>query len=379
GIWKKLAQDLNPDSEDIIWFHAASLGEFEQGRPLMEKIRADKKERQKILVTFFSPSGYEVRKNAAFIDYAYYLPLDSPNHAQRFLSLVQPKMVIFIKYEFWYYYLKTVQDLGIPLILISAVFRSQQFFFKSRGKIFLELLKNYQQIFVQNQASLNLLVAKGLENVQLAPDTRYDRVYATAQKAQDIPLAQQFKQNELLFVIGSSWEADLEVILPVLNAFPDPLKIIIAPHEIKERGLKKIEQSYQHKSIRYSQASKEDLSKYQMLIIDNIGLLASLYQYGDLAYVGGAFKEGLHNILEPATFGLPIIFGKNHRAYPEARALIDLGTAFSIQDQDSFGEILKRLYQDPFLREEIQRKNLQFIGENRGGTEIIYTYIQGQK
>lgn len=377
NIWTKMEKDLKKNQEDIVWFHAASLGEFEQGRPLMEKIKAEKN--QKILVTFFSPSGYEIRKDSPLLDYAYYLPLDSPRNARRFLALVKPKVVIFIKYEFWYYFIKAIQEAGIPLLLISAVFRSDQYFFKSGGKKFLDLLKGYQQIFVQNQESLDLLAARGLKNIQLAPDTRFDRVYATAQKTQEIPLIQQFKQDDLLFVIGSSWEADLAVILPILNIFLSPLKIIVAPHEIKESGLKKIENNFLYKSIRYSQAQDKDPSEYHMLIIDNIGLLASLYQYGDIAYVGGAFKEGLHNILEPTTFGLPIIFGKNYVDYPEAVDLIHLGTAYSVKNQDDFRERFSRLYQDKSLREKIKEKNLQFIEEKRGGTEIIYQYLSAQK
>jgi 3-deoxy-D-manno-octulosonic-acid transferase len=408
NIFSALENQLKANQQPIIWFHVASLGEFEQARPIIEQLvhrpqptdhrpptdtegiglsTIDLKSpihnsKLKILVTFFSPSGYEVRKDYESADYVFYLPLDTAQNAQKFLEIVQPKAVFWVKYEFWYHYLKAIQAQNIPLILFSATFRENQFFFKWYGNVFLNLLKGFSQIFVQNQESYNLLKINGLQNTQIAGDTRFDRVNATAQKAQSLPIIEKFKNQSKLLVIGSSWAEDLAVLLPVLNDFKDHLKIIIAPHEIKEKKLQSIENQLFKKTIRYSKIKEnapENLSDYEVLLIDNVGMLAALYQYGELAYIGGAFKQGLHNILEPATFGVPVIFGKDYRKYPEAQALIALGGAFSIQNQNDFALIIKQLYKNEAQRQAAGLACRNYILQNVGGTAKVLKYFRNVK
>jgi 3-deoxy-D-manno-octulosonic-acid transferase len=407
SIFQTLENQFKDNQSAIIWFHVASLGEFEQARPIIEQLvhrpqTADHRpqinaadgelptiapspiqnSKFKILITFFSPSGYEVRKNYEFADYVFYLPLDTPQNARKFLKIVKPKAVFWVKYEFWYHYLKTIQAQKIPLILFSANFRENQFFFKWYGKTFLNLLKGFSQIFVQNEKSYNLLKINGLQNIQIAGDTRFDRVNATAQNAQKLPIIEKFKNQSKLLVIGSSWEEDLAVLLPVLNLFNNDLKIIIAPHEIKEKKLQSIENQLVKKTIRYSKIPENDLdslANYEVLLIDNVGMLASLYQYGEFAYIGGAFKQGLHNILEPTTFGIPVIFGKDYRKYPEAQDLLDLGGAFSVQNQADFSSIIQKLFENETLRQTAGLACRNYILQNTGGASKVLEYLQSVK
>jgi 3-deoxy-D-manno-octulosonic-acid transferase len=388
NIFTNIESALQNNQNPIIWFHVASLGEFEQARPIIEKLNLQNqtakldssanKTRYSILITFFSPSGYEVRKNYESADYIFYLPLDTPQNARKFLDIVQPKAVFWVKYEFWFNYLREIQKRKIPIILFSANFRPNQLFFQWYGQVFLNILKGFTQIFVQNEVSYNLLKINKLNNIQIAGDTRFDRVRATALAKQTFPLIATFKNQKKLLVIGSSWEDDLAVILPFFNTFSGELKIIIAPHEIKENKLQSIENQILKKSIRYSNIAKIpeiELKESEVLLIDNVGMLASLYQYGEFAYVGGAFKQGLHNILEPATFGLPIIFGPIIRKYPEALDLISLGGAFSIKSSSEFGLIFSQLYENENKRLEAGAVSLQYISDNVGGAEKIWRYF----
>ncbi|MCU0446931.1 MAG: 3-deoxy-D-manno-octulosonic acid transferase [Microscillaceae bacterium] len=393
NIFQTLENQLEGNAAPIIWFHAASLGEFEQARPIIEAIKIEnppfdsknpKSETQnqksfKILLTFFSPSGYEVRKDYESADYVFYLPLDTPQNAQKFLNMVKPAAVFWVKYEFWYHYLRAIQNRQIPLILFSAVFRENQFFFKWYGKAFLNLLKGFTQIFVQNEQSYNLLKIKGLQNVQIAGDTRFDRVSATVQNVQSFPIVEQFKNHNKLLIIGSSWSEDLAVLLPFLNGFKFPLKVIIAPHEIQENKLQVLENQLVKKSIRYSQVQNikpEELKTFEVLLIDNVGMLASLYQSGEFAYIGGAFQQGLHNILEPATFGMPVIFGKKYHKNPEAQDLIALGGAFSIQNSAEFELLFERLYQNDEQRQAAGNICRTYIAQNIGGATKVWDYFQ---
>ena len=375
NIFENIENALSGNQAPVIWFHAASLGEFEQGRPVIEEIKKLYPEK-KIFLTFFSPSGYEVRKNYKQADYIFYLPVDTPQNARRFLKIVQPETVFFIKYEFWYFYLKETQKAGIPLILFSAVFRENQFFFQSYGAEFRKLLQGFSHIFVQNQSSLDLLKANGINQSSVAFDTRFDRVYATVQEAREIPLAEEFKDNQKLVVVGSSWGRDLDVLLPFINQFEQPLKVIIAPHEIKESTLQRIEKELNTSTIRFSEAQVGRVKDKQVLIIDNIGMLSALYKYGEFAYVGGAFGEGLHNILEPATFGMPIFFGNEYEGFPEAFDLIQRKGAHSIQNTDELSSIFLELYQNEAKR-KLQGDNAkQYILEHCGGTQSIIKFLQ---
>lgn len=375
GLFEKITAALQENTNPILWFHTASLGEFEQARPVIEKLQQQSPNAFKVLITFFSPSGYEVRKDHPIADFVFYLPLDTPANARRFLDLVQPQAVFFVKYEFWYHYLAEVQKRKIPLILFSAVFRLDQVFFRWYGDAFRRLLAGFSHIFVQNEYSLKLLVSLGIRNASIASDTRFDRVQATSLAARDISEAAIFKDNKKLLVIGSCWGKDLDVLLPALNVFPHELKVIIAPHEIKEGTLRRIEHELKKKTIRHSQIEGEDLRDYEILLIDNIGMLSALYRYGTIAYVGGAFREGLHNILEPATFGLPIIFGKKYQKYPEAADLIEKGGAFSIKNVDEFMSVLRVLYVYDERREEAGQLSAEYISQNTGGADKIQAYV----
>lgn len=374
NLLKKLQEDLNGVSP-IIWIHSASLGEFEQGRPIIEKLKI-LHPRHKILLTFFSPSGYEVQKDYALADYIYYLPWDTPSNARKFVSIVNPVTVIFIKYEFWYNYCHELKQKNIPIISISSIFRADQLFFKSYGEFYRRILYTFSHFFVQNDTSIKLLNELNITACTRAGDTRFDRVYQIVKQGEAIPIAEKFKGSQKVFVVGSCWEEDLEVLAPFINEHYYQLKFIIAPHEISEQFIHTIETSLLVKSIRFSKVTTApDLDDYQVLIIDNIGMLSRLYRYGEFAFVGGAYGKGLHNILEAACYGVPIFFGnKNYEKYEEANELIMRGGAFEISD-----------YTD--LRSKYEMINLPenfllacdvtkfYVAENLGATDKIMSYL----
>ncbi len=373
---QNLKSDLASSRLPRLWFHAASLGEYEQARPVITEIQTRFASQFEIVLSFFSPSGYEVRKNNALANWVVYLPLDTPSNARRFVDLVRPEAVFFVKYEFWYFHIKEVQKRNIPLILFSAVFRPQQIFFKSYGKRFRTLLAGYTQLFVQNADSAQLLGSIGLKQVQIAGDTRFDRVWETQENPKDFPWAKAFKDGQTLLVIGSCWPADLEVLLPYLAQYPKTLQVIFAPHEIKESVMKSIENQFPRPIIRHSHIEDDmDLRDYSGLIIDNIGMLSSLYQYADCAFVGGAFKEGLHNILEPAVFGIPVFFGPRYQKYPEASALIQRGGAFSIANVSGLAQSMSPFLENLALARQKGQANRNYIYENRGGAQKIVEYF----
>lgn len=377
----QLSKDLQGNPSPIIWFHAASLGEFEQGRSVLESIKAKTEELgnpHKILLTFFSPSGYEVRKGYEQADFVYYLPLDTPQNAKKFLDLVKPKAVFFIKYEFWINFILEIQKRKIPLILFSALFRKDQIFFKSYGKLFKDILPNYTQIFVQNDSSLEVLQSLRLNNTSQAGDTRFDRVFANSEFKTHNSVVEQFKSNQPLLVVGSCWGKDLDLLLPFLRSLDVPLKTVIAPHEIHESTLRRIEKALLGKVFRYSKARQvigTDLGQYSVLLIDNVGLLAQLYQYADFAYIGGAFGEGLHNILEPAAYGVPIFFGKEYQKFPEAIELVKSGGAFSVKDRSELVPIFDRIYHNEGLQSKIKNVNQGYVKKNTEGTKKIVDYF----
>lgn len=381
-LFPRLKEALKDNNAPIIWFHTSSLGEFEQGRPVIEHLKKNYLE-IKILLTFFSPSGYEIRNDYEHADYVFYLPLDTKRNAQRFLKLVQPQAVFFVKYEFWYHFLNETQKTEIPMILFSAIFREQQFFFKSYGSFFRKVIRNYTHIFVQNQTSVDLLKSIKVQNVSIAGDTRFDRVKAIADKLEKFPIIEKFINDQLTFVIGSSWWRDLTIIVPFLNSFGTPLKTIIAPHEISDSEIERLQDVLEKKSIRYSECKTMDLDdpahlkklqESDVLILDNVGMLAWLYQYADFAYIGGGFGEGLHNTLEPAVFDTPVLFGREYDKFQEAVDLVERGGAFSIKDREELENVMNDLYFNEEKRARAAKVCTDYVLENLGSSDKIYQY-----
>ncbi|HYG20510.1 MAG TPA: glycosyltransferase N-terminal domain-containing protein [Ohtaekwangia sp.] len=373
NLLSQIASDFQSNTAQVVWVHCASLGEFEQGRPVMEAIK-NEFPAIKILLTFFSPSGYEVRKQYATADYVYYLPWDTPANARKFVTLTRPLLAIFVKYEFWYHYSTELRKRNATVLSISTIFRKTQLFFQPYGGFYRRILHNFSHFFLQNDESVALLRRIGIRNATRSGDTRFDRVYQIVKHQQDIAVAERFKHGQKLFVVGSCWPEDLEVLIPFINE--DKMKFIIAPHEISESFLVELERVLQVKSVRYSNASTTDLEACQVLIIDNIGLLSRLYRYGEFAYIGGAFGKGLHNILEAACYGVPIFFGnRNFGKFREAVDLINRGGAFDVADYPDF----KAKYEmvntpESFLLAcEVTR---QYVEENLGATEKILTFCR---
>lgn len=368
-----LQSTMYKNTAPIIWFHSASLGEFEQSRPLIEEIKKQYPQ-YNILLTFFSPSGYEIRKNYELADYVMYLPLDTAYNARKFIRVTNPKMAFFAKYEFWYHYVSELHKKNIPIISFSAIFRKDQIFFKPYGGLYRKLLKKYSKIFVQNNESISLLKSINISQSEIAGDTRFDRVAAICKNAKKFPTIEIFKGSKHLLVVGSSWEKDINVLIDLINAPGNDIKVIIAPHEIDQSTITSIEKKLTKKYIRYSNLNEESAPLYNVLIIDNIGMLSALYQYADYAYVGGAFGKGLHNILEPATFGLPIFFGPKYEKFQEAKDLVNLGSAFSIKNTQELMVKFNEVYSNERTREKIIKNTKNYVAQNTGATKKILDY-----
>ncbi len=365
--------NFNIEHKPVAWFHCASLGEFEQGRPVIESFKNEFPDLA-IVITFFSPSGYEIRKNYALADLVTYLPIDTPKKAHDFINLINPSLCIFVKYEFWYNYLKILHQKSIPIIAISAIFRAEQVFFKSYGGFFKNILKKFDHLFVQNEHSLQLLKSIKIKNASVAGDTRFDRVAALSESVKPNTFVHNFKGNHRLMVIGSSWPEDMKHLIPFINS-NSSIKFVIAPHEINSSEITKMEKEIAGKTIRYSNFNHANVDA-QVLFIDNVGMLSSLYQYGEFAYIGGAFGKGLHNILEAATFGLPIFFGNKHyRKFQEAVDLVENGGAFTISDHS---ELKKRF--STLLELQNWKKSSQvcknYVISNTGATDAIINYCK---
>jgi 3-deoxy-D-manno-octulosonic-acid transferase len=375
NLLSRIAEDFKSNTDMVVWVHCASLGEFEQGRPIIEAFRREFP-KIKILLTFFSPSGYEIRKKYDQADYVYYLPWDTHRNAQQFLSITKPTLAIFVKYEFWHHYLHALDKHDITILSVSSIFRKNQLFFKSYGGFYRKMLKRFSHFFVQNDESLKLLRSIDIKNCTLSGDTRFDRVHAIVQQNAPNNIAQQFKNDQRVFVIGSCWPEDLEVLIPFINE--NMMKFIIAPHEITETNITSLERALQVKSIRFSQAVGKRLEDYQVLIIDNIGLLSTLYRYGEFAFIGGAYGKGLHNILEAACYGIPIFFGnKNYTKFQEATDLINRGGAFDIIDYPD----LKMKYEMVNMPESFLLAcdvTRQYVEENLGATEKIMKFCRAK-
>lgn len=342
-----LKQNVNP-KDKYIWFHAASLGEFEQGRPLIERMRTQHPE-YKILLTFFSPSGYEVRKDYSGADIVCYLPLDTRRNARKFLRAVHPVMAFFIKYEFWYNYLHILKHRNVPVYSVSSIFRPEQIFFKWYAGYYVNVLKCFTHLFVQNKQSSELLSTLGITNVSVAGDTRFDRVLQIKENAKKLPIVETFKQNKNVFVAGSSWSPDEEIFIKYFNNHPE-WKLIIAPHVISEDHIAQIVSRVNGKTVRCSRTTIDEARDANCLIIDCFGLLSSIYQYGEIAYVGGGFGVGIHNVLEAAVWNMPIIFGPNNKRFQEAQGLLACGGGIEIADYSAFERTINNLISDKQAR-----------------------------
>ncbi len=335
--WGKLKNFTK--SGKIVWIHCASLGEFEQGRTLIEKLREEKPE-YKIVLSFFSPSGYEVRKNYQLADIVVYLPSDTSGNAKKFIDAINPSIVFFVKYEFWYHYFRVLKRKNIPFYSISAIFRDEQIFFKSYGSWWLKMLKMVTAFYVQDEKSGELLSKSGIKNYIVAGDTRFDRVKAIAETASDNEVANGFADTGYVIVAGSTWPPDEDILAEFINKSHENVKMIIAPHEVNELHINQLIKKFKVPVVRFSEVPGKNLASFRVLIIDSIGLLSVLYRYGSIAYIGGGFGKGIHNTLEAATYGLPVIFGPNHKKFKEAVDLIKMGGGFCIETIEGFNQLI---------------------------------------
>ena len=375
-VFDILRQSIDKDSQ-YLWFHAASLGEFEQGRPLIERIRK-RYPQYKILLTFFSPSGYEVRKNYEGADVICYLPFDTPRNVRRFLDLARPSMAFFIKYEFWQNYMKGLQRRGIPTYSVSSIFRPNQVFFRWYGGQYYKVLTRITHFFVQNEESLRLLATRGVTNATVVGDTRFDRVLEIHQAARQLPLVERFKGDcSKVLVAGSSWQPDEELFIDYFNRHPE-MKLIIAPHVVDENHLAWIESRLNRPSMRYTRAlgTNADLSRVDCLIIDCYGLLSSIYRYGEISYVGGGFGVGIHNVLEAAVYGIPVLFGPNNQRFREARQLLAEGGAFEIHDATGFAATMDRLFADEAFLAQSGECAGRYVKDNAGAADAVLEAIK---
>lgn len=365
----------NIGNSKTIWFHCASLGEFEQAVPVIEKVR-QLYPNLEILISFFSPSGFEIKKNTPLADLVVYLPLDTKANAQKFIANANPALVFFVKYEFWPNYLHELRQNRIPTYLISGVFRKNQLFFKPFGGFMRDSLKAFTHFFVQNEESLKLINSLGYSNATISGDTRFDRVTEQLSRDNHLDFAEKFKNNRLCIVFGSTWPEDEELFISFLNSKPNDVCFIIAPHKIEKEKIQSFQQKLEVRSLLHSEIGNRNLKDFDVLIIDYIGLLSRLYFYADIAFVGGAAgKTGLHNILEPATFGVPVVIGKNFSEFPEAQELLDKGGLFSVETKNEAYDLLSRLSKDKTFRNAAGAISKEYISGNTGATEKIITAI----
>lgn len=373
GVLEFLAERIDKDSQ-YVWVHAASLGEFEQGRPIIEKLRQLKPE-YKIVLTFFSPSGYEVRKNYEGADVVCYLPIDTSWSANKFLDTVNPSYAIFIKYEFWMNYIVGLKRRKIPTYIVSAIFRPNQVFFKWYGVWYRKVLHCFTHLFVQNQVSLDLLSSIGVKNVSLSGDTRFDRVADIAAKSKELPIVSSFAQGSKVIVAGSSWPKDEDILCDYFNNHPE-VKMILAPHEIHQAHLDSIVSKLKRPYVFYKDTDEAAAAKADCLVINCFGLLSSIYKYGEVAYIGGGFGVGIHNTLEAAVYGMPVLFGPNYGRFQEAVDMVKRGGAFSIQSNGEYNELMDSLLaENSSLLKSASAQTADYVNENRGATERIVNEV----
>lgn len=373
-ILKRMAKEIETD-RPIAWFHCASLGEFEQGRPLIGAFKKQFPE-YRILLTFFSPSGYEVRKNFEGADYIYYLPIDTIGKAKKFLQITHPEIAIFVKYEYWFNFIRQLKKMNIPVIGVSSIFRPGQRFFTWYGGWQLSLLKSFDHFFVQNETSAQLLKKAGISQVTVSGDTRFDRVFEIAGKTKPFPLVEAFKGNSKIFIAGSTWPPDEELVMELISKNIEGLKFIIAPHEVHQVRIDALIKKLPAGSLRFSELNPSNTENTNVIVIDNIGILSHLYQYAEIAHIGGGFGVGIHNILEAATFGLPVIFGPNYEKFQEARELIASKGAFPVKTKSEFLEIANKLLSNEDFRTQSSEISRNYVQENKGATEMIIAYLQ---
>ena len=374
---RRMTEQIDPAAR-IVWIHVASLGEFEQGRPIIEQIRRTQPD-FKILLTFYSPSGYEIRKNYEGADYIFYLPLDTPAQVRRFLDAARPEIAIFVKYEFWLNLLRELRRRRVRTFIVSAIFRRDSVFFKWYGGWWRRALESFEVLFVQNEASKELLAGLGFDNVLVAGDTRFDRVAQIAAGAKRIDIIERFRGDSRLFVAGSTWGPDEELLIRLMNDNPD-VKFVVAPHEMEEARIERLMQAVQGGALRFTECPPSaGYGSQQLLVLDTVGLLSSVYGYATWSYIGGGFGVGIHNTLEAATFGLPIAFGPNYRKFKEACDLVTLGGATPVED----GEALKRwfdpLRDDETFLQQTSRISKDYTARHQGATSLILRTIFSEK
>lgn len=373
-VFDEIKNKVSPE-DNKIWFHCASLGEFEQARPVMELFK-QRNPSFKILLTFYSPSGYEVRKNYTGADYVFYLPADTVANARQFIELVNPSLAVFAKYDFWFNYLQTLQKCKIPVVVFSAVFRKDQYFFQEYAEWFLKILSRIDCIYVQDDESRKLLRKAKFNNVLVCGDTRFDRVMQIAEHSIDFPLIKKFKSEKSTIIAGSTWKEDERIIIELIKKRKDTMKYIIAPHETNEKRITELMEEIPVSSLRFSQANEQNISDVNVLIIDSIGILSQLYRYADVAYVGGGFGKGIHNILEPAAFSVPIIIGPNFKKFNEAVEMVNLSMAFTI---DKFRQMNNKITDLFFVKgsdNAIKRRIAEYMKSKKGATQQVVEGIE---
>lgn len=369
--WREdLVSKINPQKK-YIWFHCASLGEFEQGRPLIERIKENLSEEYQIIITFFSPSGYEIRKNYQHADIVCYLPFDSKKNAQDFVKIVNISYAVFVKYEIWHHILFQLKNNNIPVFLISGIFRKKQIFFRCYGKFYRDTLKFFTHIFLQDTESFNLLKSVGILNAEVCGDTRTDRVISIAKENYENTALEKFTENKKTIIFGSSWPADEKIYCEHLNSASDEYRFIIVPHEIEEKHLKFIESLVKKKTVRYSQLADYNADD-AVIIIDKIGILSKVYRYGQMAYIGGGFGKGIHNVLEAAVYKIPVVFGPNYKKFREACDLIQLNVAFSVKNVNEYKTIVSMIFDDIENYRYIQKQADDYIVASFGATDRIF-------
>lgn len=361
--------------DSVIWVHVASLGEFEQGLPVIEKLKAQYP-LYKIVISFFSPSGYEVKKNSAVADAIVYLPIDTIGNAKRFINTINPKVAIFVKYEIWPNYLKVLAENNIPTILISSIFRKDQVFFKWYGGLMRKALQTFTHFFVQDEKSIELLKGIDLINSTLSGDTRFDRVSEILQQDNQLMFMDHFKEDSLCFVAGSTWPDDEAIMLPFINETEKNLKFVLAPHNIKPEHIVSLKNSISKTTLLYSELEQYDPSNFDVLIIDTIGLLTKIYSYANIAYVGGAFGTGLHNTLEPAVHGIPVIIGPDYSGFKEAETLVRKEGIIVVQNSLQFNDTMTRLLENPEFAAKTGKVNSDYVSANKGASVQIISYLR---
>ena len=370
GQFKKIKETINPHDE-IVWFHAASLGEFEQGRPVMEAFRKTFPQ-HKILLTFFSPSGYEVKKDDAPADYVFYLPMDKARNARRFIRLVRPQLAIFIKYEYWFNYINELYKQKVPLFYISAIFRKQQHFFRPWGFWFRHQLQKVSWFMVQNDTSAQLLSGIKVFHHEVSGDTRFDRVLKIIEQPKPIPVLEAFKGNSKLLMAGSTWPPCEDILKNFMEKDATAVKLVVVPHKTDAAHISEIMEKFADwHPVRYTQVSEATVGKSSVLVVDAMGLLSGLYQYADIAYVGGGFGTGIHNLLEPAVFGIPVIFGPNYHRFQEAHDLLEKGGGFTIKNKTQFYELMLKFLKQPGFYHEACNASKSYVQGNAGAADKV--------